>query len=150
MLSTPAPFPHVGSFALLIDTDHPVERQRAELVRIIGREGRPVFNGARIAFPNRIGATGNKLVPFADLIDATPLTKAEERELTDGLGDLRGRERLSPRLKAVKARTDALRHRQVYSLILGAELAVMNAREARQDRRQGASPGRPLPREEAA
>lgn len=150
MLSTPAPYPHVGSYALLIDPNNPVELQRAELVRIIGRDHQPEFPGSRIVFPNRLGSTGFRMVSEADLIDATPLTKLEERDLTDGLGDLRGRDKLSPRLKAIKARTDALRHRQIYSIILAAELAVLHAREARQGRRHGASPGRLLPRDEAA
>lgn len=175
MLSTPAPFPHVGSFALFIDTNLPATHQRAELVRIIRRgfTGRP-SSGAKldaeiaIAFPNRVGASGNMVVAETDLIDATPLDKAEERELTDLLRDLRGRvspregaavggdgrhtktKPLSQSLKAKADRADALRKRQIYSVILESELAVMRAREAGETRRNRGSIGRPLPREEAA
>ena len=138
MLSNPAPFPHVGSFALFVDENKPMISRRAELVRIMRTDG----DHSAIAFPNRYGSTGNKLVPNDELLDATPLTKAEERALTDGQRDLRGRETLSPRLRKVKARTDTLRSRQLASIILESELAVMNARHAREARRHGATPGR--------
>lgn len=162
MLSTPTPFPHVGSFALYIDPNLPTTQQRAEMVRIMrvegAADGRAVASPsplseariAAIAFPNRAGAAGNRTVPLSELIDAAPLTRAEEHALTDMLGDLRDRARLSPRLKAVKAQADALRSRQIHSHILESEVAVMRAREAREDRRQGGSIGRPLPRESEA
>lgn len=137
MLSTPAPYPHVGSFALYIDEDRPLPR--AELVRVMRRDD----DLAAIAFPNRIGSSGNKLVAESDLIDATALTRDEERELTDGLGELRGRgDKLSPRLRAVKARTETLRSRQLCSIILESELKILRSKQDREGRRAGATPGR--------
>lgn len=153
MLSTPTPFPHVGSFALFIDRNLPPEQQRAEMVRVMARGSTGNLNTlprdslVTIAFPNRIGATGTKNVPALDLIDATPLTKAEERELADGLGYLRGRSGTTPRQMLLAKRCEALRQRAIWSTILESELAVMRAREARADRRAGGSIGRPLPRD---
>lgn len=86
MLKTPTPFPHVGSFALLIDKTLPAEQQRAELVRIMRRDpgcfdGSPSkLRNVAVAFPLRVGASGNRLVFAEDLIDGTPLTRAESRE----------------------------------------------------------------------
>ncbi len=145
MLSTPATYPHVGSFALYIDADRPMPR--AELVRIMRLDAAslipPAPYRATIAFPNRVGSSGNKTVPMTDLIDATPLSKEEERELTDGQRDLRGRgAELSRRLRAVKLRTEALRSRQLSSIILEHELNIMRARADREARRSGATTGR--------
>lgn len=138
MLATPAPYPHVGSYALLIDltNDH-----RAELVRVQARwnQHRGGAFAVTVAFPNRIGAGGTRNVEETDLIDATPLTRLEERDLTDGLRELRGRDKLSPRLRTIKTRTDALRHRQIYSVIMASELAVLREREARADRHEEAT-----------
>ena len=124
MLRTPAPFPHVGSFGLFTDPSLPIARQRAELVRILRMAGTMVF----IAFPLRAGASGNTLVPLAEVIDATPLVRAEERELADLERDLRGRARPNP-TRATRAA--ALRERAIWSLVLNAELAKLYALEAR-------------------
>lgn len=155
MLSTPAPFPHVGSFALFEDPNLIAADRRAELARIIGTrlvgEGKTVDSElarasiAIVAFPNRLGASGNRTVPLADLIDATPLTKAEEREMHDIQRSLTGRDRLTKKQRQKATRAAALRKRSIYAVILNAELAVMRSREAREDRRNGASGGRRVP-----
>lgn len=124
MLRNPAPFPHVGSFGLFTDADLPVAQQRAELVRILRLAGTMAF----IAFPLRAGASGNTLVRLDEITDATPLTKTEERELTDLERALRGRARPNP-TKAT--RRHALRERAIWSLVLNSELAKLHALEAR-------------------
>lgn len=144
MLRTPAPFPYPGSFALLIDKELPVERQRAELARVIRIDSGDVTNWASIALPLRVGASGNRVVPLGDLIDATPLTRAEDVELRALQMAVRSRVRPN---KAKLSRVEALRQRAIFSVLLASELAVMNSNEARSDRRQGASPGRLVPDE---
>lgn len=124
MLRTPAPFPHVGSFGLFTDTSLPVAQQRAELARILERG----VNSALIALPLRLGAAGNQRVALADVIDATPLTKLEERELTDLERALRGRARPNP-TKAT--RLNVLRERAIWSLVLNSELAKLHSLAAR-------------------
>lgn len=147
MLKVATPFPQVGSFALLIDQNLPVSLQRAELVRIIRRGA-----GVTVAFPNRTSASGNRIVDEGELIDASVLTDEERREHADLERHLHGRDRLTPKLKALLQRSEALRRRAIWSTILESELAVMRNREAGQVRRDRGSIGRPLPRdaEEAA
>ena len=138
MLNVPAPFPQVGSFALYVDPDLPIEAQRAELVRIMRRDGQPQFPGAAVAFPLRTGATGNRLVSERQLIDPTPLTTAEERELTDLQNQLRGRARPN---KAKVERAEALRTRQLMADLAAIEFRKLDALHARTRRRDGASAG---------
>lgn len=147
MLSTPAPFPHVGSFALFIDPTRHVTRQRAELVRVMRRDDRA--GTVAVSFPLRTGACGFQIVAESDLIDATPLDAAERREHADLERHLHGRTRLTPKLKIDLARSEALRKRAIYSVILESELAITRAREAGEVRRGRGSIGRPLPREAA-
>jgi hypothetical protein len=143
MLRIPAPFPEVGSYALLIDTNLPAVQQRAELVRVMRRD--PAHGQAAVAFPLRVGAFGNRVVGESELIDATPLTKDEERELADLQRHLAGRDRLRGKLVAAAVRCEKLRQRAVWQMILESELARLRSLEARQQ----PSFGRPLPREAA-
>lgn len=135
MLTPETPFPNVGSYALLIDEDQPLGQQRAELVRIhslrLVREGHghPIEKKATLAFPLREGASGNKTVPFAGLIDATPLTGAEAREMVDLDSELRG---LKVRDRANKqARHDALYSRATWAPHMQRLLDEAHNREAK-------------------
>lgn len=137
MLSPDAPFPYVGSYALLIDSDLPKSAQRAELVRIMWRRlvpeapGQPAHEEVSVSFPLRAGACGNKLVPFAELINPTPLDDAEKRELTDLQRHLAGRVNLSPKLKVKLARVHALRQRLIWSQVAKGLLERAVALQAR-------------------
>jgi hypothetical protein len=124
MLSPETPFPYVGSYALYCDPDAEPP-QADELVRINWR--REGF--AMVSFPLRDGASGNKTVPFADLIDATPLSSEEAREFHDldralfgrvdgAVGKDGRRTRLSAKQKREAARRDALRRRTIYAPLL--------------------------------
>lgn len=139
MLKIAAPFPQVGSYALLIDDLMPVEMQRAELVRIM----RTDVATCAIAFPLRLGATGNRNVQLDSLIDATPLTKAEERELADLQRYVAGRERPN---KAKAARCEALRTRLIMSEVMQIELKKLGRLQARSQ----PSTGSYIPKEHAA
>ena len=116
MIRAPAPFPHAGSFALFVDPLEPVigtvftppsAMVRHHLVRIMAR---PSAELAQISFPLREHvASGTRTVDAAELIDCTPIGIAEARELADIQRHLKGRVRLTPRMKAMKERADALR-----------------------------------------
>lgn len=138
MLKVAAPFPQVGSFALLVDDLMPVEMQRAELVRIQYRGDARVS----VAWPLRIGASGYRSVAEAELIDATPLTKGEERELADLQHYVAGRERPN---KKKAARCEALRSRLIMSGVMAIEMAKLGRLQARSQ----PSTGSYLPREAA-
>lgn len=114
MLASAAPFPQVGSYALLIDMDQPAP-QPAELVRIQFRHlAHPPESGVvTVAFPLRNGADGTKRVRLTDLIDATPLSSAESREMTDLRRELTGQRVRGRKVKA--ARYEALRDRAVWA-----------------------------------
>jgi hypothetical protein len=129
MLHVDTPFPEVGSFALYQDPDLPMPERRSELARIIERG----VSVALISLPLRLGAGGNKRVPLADLIDGTPLTKAEERELTDLDRSLRSRVR---NRSAVEARVKALRDRAIWMMCLRSERAKLAAAQAEQPQRR--------------
>lgn len=101
LLSPETPFPQVGSYALLIDRDRPLEQQSAELVRILRRYRMDRDAPVTVAFPLREGASGTKSVVVSDLIDATPLTSAESREMTD-----LGRALTGPRVRGRKAKAE--------------------------------------------
>lgn len=146
MLKVPAPYPQVGSFALLIDEEQPAAQQRAELVRIEFRHAssRREIGVATIAFPLRVGSSGTRRVRLDQLIDATPLTLLEENELARVQPHLLG---TAVRRNAARTlRAEALRTRQIYSGVLRAELAKLERLQARQQ----PSTGSLLPRDERA
>lgn len=127
MLTPETAFPYVGSYAVYVDLDQPPP-QRDELVRIQWRrEG-----WAMVAFPLRDGASGNKTVAAADLIDGTPLTHEEKRELVELDRALFGRSLRTPRQKALKARRDALQSRAIWEPHLTRLLREHRARQASQ------------------
>ena len=140
MLKIPAPFPQVGSFALLIDMNQPAP-QRAELVRILERTY-PQGSGATVSFPLRTGASGYNTVPLAGLIDGTPLTSEESAELDALRSHLSQQTR--PNRKKIE-RAEALRRRQIYSDAMRYELAALTRLQSRSQ----PSIGRILPREAA-
>jgi len=147
MLKIAAPFPQVGSYALLVDDLQPVEQQRAELVRIMRRPTICTRGGdVAVAFPLRTGASGSMLVDDNRLIDATPLTKAEEREMHDISRALAGRERPSRKQRELAARGEALRQRHIMSTVMEIELTKLAHIQARQQ----PSTGSHLPSEIAA
>jgi hypothetical protein len=149
MLKTAADFPHAGSFALYVDKALPPSQQRAELVRIQRRYcetgADPRFEMVTVSFPLRGGASGHKVVAFDDLIDGTPLNRDERRQHADLENHLRGRDRLTPRLRAMLVTAEKLRSRAIFSMVLESELAKLRAIESRTD----ASAGRYVPREAA-
>ena len=141
MLNIPAPYPHVGSYALLIDTNLPVEQRRAELVRLTGRSvAVSSVNGTitgreelvTVTFPLRTGATGVRTLGLAELIDGTPLNRAEEQELLALETELVGRELLTERLRHADKRLEELRSRRLYAATLDAEFARLVAFQRRQ------------------
>lgn len=121
MLSSPTPFPYVGSYALF---EHDGAHTLARIV--MRREGELV-----IGLPTVDGASGNLRVTPDRLIDATPLTAAETREFHDLDRQLAGRSpdslRRSTRLKAMIGRRDALKRRLMHAPVMDRLL-----REARQ------------------
>lgn len=150
MLRIAALFPHPGSFALFVDTMLPVAQQRAELVRIQRRYEHKalgsVFDMAAVSFPLRQGASGSKAVLADDLIDGTPLNAEERKEHAILENHLRGRERLTPRLKEMLKAAEKLRQRAIFSMVLESELAKLRALEAK----AAPSIGGHLPNEVAA
>jgi len=99
MLSTPTPYPQVGSYALL-DLDG-----TAQLARIIARDQ---GGSAVVSLPLIPGSSGNRSVTIGELEDPTPLTPEERTEL-DGYcirgqtaynGGLNPRRNLSERQRA--------------------------------------------------
>jgi hypothetical protein len=143
MLKTAAPFPHTGSFALYVDTNLPPAQQRAELVRL---QYACFGSQVTVTFPLRQGAAGTKKVALAELIDGTPLDRDERREHADLERHLKGRSRLTPRLRDMLLRAEKLRQRAIFSMVLESELAKLRAIEAR----AAPSIGGRLPREVAA
>src|SRR5690349_15559331 len=128
MIRTPASYPFPGSFAAVIDMDLPEVDRRAELVRIV----RTGPGTATVAFPLRPSvASGHRTIPFAELMDGTPLTPIEARELADLQRELRGRKIDNAARRRKKARADALKRRQGLSIILAAEIRKLEAAEAR-------------------
>jgi hypothetical protein len=120
LLSPETPYPYVGSYALLEDEG------RTELVRILWRrEG-----WTMVSFPLRDGASGNKTVASADLIDATPLAFAEQKEFHDLDRALFGRSPSTKRQKALNARRDALHRRMVWAPYMERLMRQLREREA--------------------
>jgi hypothetical protein len=126
MLSEDAAFPFAGSYCLFRDYRLAAEERRPELARILERG----VSVALISLPLRIGAESNLRVPLDDLIDGTPLTKAEDDELKKLKADLKTRRR---NRAAAEKRHKALRDRAVWSACLRAERAklALNREEQR-------------------
>lgn len=103
MLNTPAPFPQVGSYALI------EEEGSNQLVRILAKDQ---AGSATVSFPLRPGASGTKTVPTAKLLDGTPLTDGERREMNE-------LERGGGRRRSAIQRLKAFRSRDIHSAILG-------------------------------
>lgn len=132
MLTPPTPFPHIGSYALLIDRDRPPP-QGAELVRILGYRFKGNETFVLAAFPLRTGAGGNKEVPQGELIDFTPLSDDETAELARLAREMAGR-KVGPRStsgKAKQARLEALRSRTIWSNYAAPLLARAHEIEAK-------------------
>jgi hypothetical protein len=147
MLSSPTPFPYVGSYALL---EHEGELQ---LVRIqmrrstptVGEDGRATETGETVvSFPLRDGASGNIRVDPALLIDASPLSADEMRAFHELDRSLRGkfhgdtvgedgrRIRLTPKQKADLARRDAMRWRMIHAPIAMRLMRKLRDRQQRE------------------
>lgn len=134
MLNAETPFPNPGSYALTLDPVSGLDAGRVELVRIL-RHPQAVRGTAEdgaqvlVTFPLRDGASGTRTVPFAELIDATPLTGAEGREMIDLDRELRSKP-LRDRAKK-QARHDALRQRAIWASRIRLLLAEAARREAK-------------------
>lgn len=132
MLKVPTEFPQVGSYALFVDITLPLAQQRAELVRIMRRPTICERGGdVAISFPLRTGASGSMIVPEDALIDATPLTKAEEREMHDISRALSGRDKLTNKQRVMKARGEDLRDRHIMSAVMEIELRKLARLQAK-------------------
>jgi hypothetical protein len=131
MLTPEATYPYPGSYALLVDSDLPPEQQCEELVRIhwrrVDSEGRGFI---ALSFPLRDGASGNKVVPADQLIDATPLTAEEEREFHELDRALKGRCLRTPKQKKQAAVRDAYLSRVMWASPMVRLLREMRSREA--------------------
>lgn len=115
MIKSPAAFPFPGSYALHVVAGEPA------LVRIIewiGPQGQVPFGDkatAMVAYPLRIGASGNTKVEIGALIDATPLNADERIEAGELERRLAGNKR--PR-KVDLAREQQLRMRAIHADVL--------------------------------
>jgi hypothetical protein len=131
MLTPEATYPYPGSYALLVDSDLPPEQQCEELVRIhwrrVDSEGRGFI---ALSFPLRDGASGNKIAPADQLIDATPLTPEEEREFHDLDRALKGRSLRTPKQKRQLALRDTYLSRVMWAPHMVRLLREMRSREA--------------------
>lgn len=121
MLSSPAPFPYVGSYCLI---EHEGETQLARIV--FRREGEAV-----VSLPLRPDAGGNLAVDPARLVDGTPLTTEEAREYHDLDRALRGASGRTKKQKAMIARRDALKSRMIWSRFLERKLRGLDPAFAR-------------------
>jgi hypothetical protein len=115
MLSTPTPFPQVGSYAL-IEIDG-----RLHLARI---QKRTCGADAMISLPLLPDvASGNRNVSFDALVDGTPLSAFETSEL-DRLTTAAADESVPPRRrKAAQERADKLRARIILAPIMAEMIA---------------------------
>lgn len=111
MLAPRTPYPQQGSYALLTDEG------RTHLVRILRNTA---FDLITVNFPLREGAGGTKSVPLSDLIDATELDGAEQRELTDLERWQRGHP--TSRRSAKHRRLHVLKQRAVWAPFMRARL----------------------------
>lgn len=130
MLDGATEFPNVGSYALLLSPAPPAQHRQAgdpnqeevtgpQLVRIL-RFNPQLSTDAFVSLPLREGASGNRTVPFSQIVDATPLSGAEGKEMCDLGRELKGQR---VRDRATKqARFDALKQRAVYAPLLALQL----------------------------
>jgi hypothetical protein len=116
MTREPAPFPHVGSWALW----H--HQGRTLAVRIQLRRG----DAALLSIPSffRV-ASGNRTIPIAELADPTPLSPREADELDALLSRLSGQKR--PRRRDLD-RAEALRSRAAHARTLDGLLEKLPAK----------------------
>ena len=125
MLSPATPFPQVGSYGLYQDPALPPAERISELVRILDRGAAVVL----VSFPQREGAGGNMRVPLSDIIDGTPLTSEESREMTDLARSLVGRSMRTKAQKAAKVRHEHLQSRNIWSGCLRRKLDDLSRRQ---------------------
>ena len=129
MIRAPAPYPHAGSFAAFIDTDVPrPEDRRAELVRIARIEA---GGTAFITFPLRGAASGSRTLTLDELIDCTPLTHDEQRELTDLQLALKGRKLRTAKQQQSMFRAERLKERLLYAQLMAPELGKLDRQASR-------------------
>lgn len=123
-------FPQIGSYCLFQDSSDAPDGGGPQLAQVIQR----FDDGALISLPLKAGASGNRRVVLAELCDATALSIAEERELTDLANQIRGRDcRRSKRLRAAQARHDGLRSRLIWSGCMLRQLDRLRAMTRQQD-----------------
>lgn len=136
MLNGATEFPQAGSYGLLLSPRPPGSATAGwgpetggtitgpQLVRIIRRfPDRSVL----VSLPLVDGASGTRTVEDDHLIDATPLTNGESREMTELSRELT-KQRVRDR-KGKQARYDALRLRAVYAPLLAVKLRELAARQ---------------------
>lgn len=138
MLNAETPFPNVGSYALTVDPVTGLDAGQVELVRILEA---PPGGLVLVSFPLRDNAGGTKRIAPSELIDGTPLTGAEGREMIDLERELRQRGPVGKDGRATKARVrgraakqlrhDALRQRAIWAPHLRLLLVEAARREAR-------------------
>lgn len=131
MLTSEALYPYPGSYALYVDLDQPPP-QPAELVRTQWRRVDAQGRGfVAVSFPQRDGASGNKVVPADQLIDGTPLSAEEQREFHNLDRELFGREprNLSKAQRAKAKRRDALKQRTIWTRFMERKLAAVRGQQ---------------------
>jgi hypothetical protein len=110
MLRTPTPFPQVGSYALIeLDGRHHLARIQARTCDADTMISLPLLPAV---------ASGTRKASLDDLIDGTPLSERERRELEALTIDLAGGNLTGRRRKAAEEREDALRDRLIHAPIL--------------------------------
>lgn len=127
MLNAPTPFPHVGSWCLWTNDDAPIGQQETLLAKILG----PVDGEhlVLVSLPERTGASGTCRVPFAQLIDGTPLTGPEKRELATLESRLAAVKH--PRRSACFPRQNDLRKRAIWAPFLAMRRRQLDERTRR-------------------
>ena len=126
MLNAETPFPNPGSYALTVDPVSGLDAAQVELVRILEA---PPGGLVLVSFPLRDNAGGTKRIAASELIDATPLTGAEGKEIIDLDRELRG-SRVTKRAEK-RLRHDALHSRAVWAPHMRLLLVEAARREAK-------------------
>lgn len=125
MLKVPAEFPEVGSYALYDQGGTHI------LARIVGKppRGEGEEQIVLLAFPQiQDVASGNKRVPLADLIDATPLAKADRDRIEALEREMSGLAKNGRAWSKRRAEADALRLREIRSQTLDTLIARLPQR----------------------